>query len=161
MPPTLAAISERVEAAAAVKAVRRWCIGAHRRFYIARFLLCCASPGPMWMIGRGPRAMGRWRLLVGQQLQSGRRPELSEGYEGSSGEALEEFEVRSDGGFAATGPAGAEGDGDVWCAATVAAVAPAGMAGAANYRRARLRFFYMYLAGAAQVAVSLLALGTR
>ena len=36
---------------------------------LARFLLCCGSPGPMWMIGRGPEAMGRWRLPVGQQLR--------------------------------------------------------------------------------------------
>ena len=53
----------------------------------------------------------------------------NEGYEGS----LEEFSARSDGGFEATGPEEAEGDGDVWCAATVTAAAPAGMAGTANF----------------------------
>ena len=39
----------------------------------------------------------------------------SEGCEGN----LEEFSARSDGGFEATRPAAAGGDGDVWCAATV------------------------------------------
>ena len=53
----------------------------------------------------------------------------SEGYEGS----LEEFSARSDGGFEANGPAEAEGDGDVWCATTVTAAAPADMAGTANF----------------------------
>ena len=37
----------------------------------------------------------------------------SEGYEGSSEGLWEEFTARSDGGFEATRPAGAEGDGDV------------------------------------------------
>ena len=50
----------------------------------------------------------------------------SDGYEGS----LEEFSARSNGGFEATGPAEAEGDGDVWCGTTVTAEAPAGTAGA-------------------------------
>ena len=57
----------------------------------------------------------------------------SEGYEGSSVGSLEEFEAQSDGSFAATRPAEAEGDGDVWCAATVTAAAPAGTAGTANF----------------------------
>ena len=52
----------------------------------------------------------------------------NDGYEGS----LEGFSVRSDGGFEATGPAEAEGDGDMWCGATVTGAAPAGTAGAAN-----------------------------
>ena len=56
-----------------------------------------------------------------------------EGWEESSEGSLEEFAARPDGGFKATGPAEAEGDGDVWCAATVTAAAPAGMAGAANF----------------------------
>ena len=47
--------------------------------------------------------------------------------------------ARSDGGFEATGPAEAEGDGDVWCAATVTAAAPAGMAGTANLLRFTLQ----------------------
>ena len=57
----------------------------------------------------------------------------SDGSEGSSEEALEEFEARSDGGFEATGPAEAEGDDDVWGADAVTAAAPADMAGAANF----------------------------
>jgi hypothetical protein len=57
----------------------------------------------------------------------------SEGYEGSSEGCWEEFTARSDGGFEATGPAEAEGNGDVWCAATVTAAAPADMAGAAIF----------------------------
>ena len=48
-----------------------------------------------------------------------------EGCEGSSEGSLEEFAARSDGGFEATGLVEAEGDGDVWCAATVTAAAPA------------------------------------
>ena len=56
-----------------------------------------------------------------------------EGWEGSSDGSLEEFTARSDGGFEATGPAEAEGNGDVWCAATATAAAPADMAGAANF----------------------------
>ena len=42
--------------------------------------------------------------------------------------------ARSSGGFEATGPAEAEGDGDVWCAAAVTAAAPAEMAEAANFQ---------------------------
>ena len=57
----------------------------------------------------------------------------SEGYEGSSEGCWEEFTARSDGGFEATRPAEAEGDGDVWCAATVTAAAPADMAGTAIF----------------------------
>ena len=53
----------------------------------------------------------------------------SDGYDGS----LEEFSARSDGSFEATGPAEAEGDGDVWCVATITAAAPADMAGTANF----------------------------
>ena len=56
-----------------------------------------------------------------------------DGSEGSSEGSLEEFTARSDGGFEATGPAEAEGDGDGWCATTVTAAAPADMAGAANF----------------------------
>jgi hypothetical protein len=41
--------------------------------------------------------------------------------------------ARSDGGFEATGPAEAEGDGDGWHGATVTAAAPAHTAGAANF----------------------------
>ena len=41
--------------------------------------------------------------------------------------------ARSGGGFEATGPAEAEGDGDGWCATTVTAAAPADTAGAANF----------------------------
>ena len=41
--------------------------------------------------------------------------------------------ARSDGGFEATGPAEAEGDGDGWCVTTITAAAPAGTAGAANF----------------------------
>ena len=55
----------------------------------------------------------------------------SEGYEGSSEGYLEEFTARSDGGFEATRPVKAEGDGDGWCAATITAAAPVGMTGAA------------------------------
>ena len=40
--------------------------------------------------------------------------------------------MRSDGGFEATGPAEAEGDGDVWCGTTATAAAPAGTAGTAK-----------------------------
>jgi hypothetical protein len=57
----------------------------------------------------------------------------SEGYEGSSEGCWEDFTARSDGGFEATRPAEAEGDGDVWCAATVTAAAPADMAGTAIF----------------------------
>ena len=46
---------------------------------------------------------------------------------------MEEFEARSDVGFEATRPVEAEGDGDVWCKATVTAAAPADTAGAANF----------------------------
>ena len=45
---------------------------------------------------------------------------------------LEEFLVKSDGSFEATGLAEAEGDGDIWCGTTATAAAPAGMAGAAK-----------------------------
>ena len=61
----------------------------------------------------------------------------SEGYEESSGGSWEEFVARSDGGFEATRPVEAtrlveaKGDGDVWCATTITAAAPADMAGAA------------------------------
>ena len=41
--------------------------------------------------------------------------------------------ARSDGGFEATRPAEAEGDGDVWGADTITAAAPADTAGAANF----------------------------
>jgi len=41
--------------------------------------------------------------------------------------------ARSDGGFEATGPAEAEGDGDGWCATAVTAAAPADAAGAAIF----------------------------
>ena len=52
----------------------------------------------------------------------------------SGSAAVAEFSAaRSSGGFEATGPAEAEGDGDVWCAATVTAGAPADMAGTANF----------------------------
>ena len=57
----------------------------------------------------------------------------SDGYEGSSEEALEEFEARSDGVFEATGPAEAEGGDDVWGADAATAAAPAEMAGGANF----------------------------
>ena len=50
----------------------------------------------------------------------------SDSHEGS----LEEFSVRSDGSFEATGLAEAEGSGDVWCGATVTVAAPASVAGA-------------------------------
>ena len=56
-----------------------------------------------------------------------------DGSERSLEGSLEEFTARSDGGFAATGPAEAEGDGDGWCATTITAAAPAGTAGAANF----------------------------
>ena len=36
---------------------------------LARFLLCCGSLRPMWMIRLGPMTMGRWSLLVGQLLR--------------------------------------------------------------------------------------------
>ena len=57
----------------------------------------------------------------------------SEGYGRSSEGCWEEFTARSDGGFEATGPAEAEGKGDVWCVATVTAAAPADMAGTAIF----------------------------
>ena len=49
--------------------------------------------------------------------------------------SLEELSARSDGGFGATGPAEADGDGDVWCGTTVTASAPAGTAGAAEIHK--------------------------
>ena len=82
---------------------------------------------------------GVWRQLE-QELEcarSGRAEQVlpgqgcfweeieGESSDGSSEGSLEEFTARSDGGFEATGPAEAEGDGDVWCAATVTAAAPA------------------------------------
>ena len=57
----------------------------------------------------------------------------SNSYEGSSEEALEEFKVQSDGSFETTRLEEAEGSDDVWGADTVTAVAPAEMAGAANF----------------------------
>ena len=55
--------------------------------------------------------------------------------EASGSAAVAEFSAaRSSGGFEATGPAEAEGDGDVRCVAAVTAAAPAEMAGAANFQ---------------------------
>jgi len=46
---------------------------------------------------------------------------------------LEEFTARSDGGFEATGPAEADGNGDVWYVATITAADPAGRAEDAKF----------------------------
>ena len=88
----------------------------------------------MWMIGRGLRAMGRCMGAAGQAAAAIWEEIGSRGYKGSSEEALEEFEVQSDGGFQVTESVKAEGKGDVWCVATVTAAAPAGMAGAAIFQ---------------------------
>ena len=56
-----------------------------------------------------------------------------EGWDGSSEGSLEEFTARSDGGFEATGPAEADGNGDVWYVATITAADPAGRAEDAKF----------------------------
>ena len=74
VPPTLAAVSERVEKAAVVKKAVG-CASVHTDGASTVSILCCGSLGSMWMIRWGPMAAGRWRLPVGKQLRSGRRPE--------------------------------------------------------------------------------------
>ena len=102
--------------------------------------------------GALPTDGGVWRQLE-QELECARSEQaeqvlLGEGcswektrgedWEGSSEGSLEEFTVRSDGGFEATRPAEAEGDGDVWGAATVTAAAPADTAGTASFQVLRM-----------------------
>ena len=56
-----------------------------------------------------------------------------EGSDGSSEGSLEEFAAWSNGGFEATGPAEANGKGDVWHVATITAADPAGRAEDAKF----------------------------
>ena len=97
--------------------------------------------------GALPTDGGVWRQLE-QELECARSGQAEQvlpgqgcfweeidgdGSERSLEGSLEEFTARSDGGFEATGPAEAEGDGDGWCATAVTAAAPADAAGAAIF----------------------------
>ena len=129
VPPTLEAIAERFVEAATVKAVGGASVHTDGVSTVSTVLWESRADVDDRAGSEGDgkvEAAGGVAATVWEETRS-------EGYEGSSEEALEEFEARSDGGFAATGPAEAEGDGDVWCAATVTAAAPADMAGATNF----------------------------
>jgi hypothetical protein len=129
VPPTLAAISERIGAAAAVKAVGGASVHTDGISTVSTVLWesradvddRAGSEGDGKAEAAGGAAATVWKEIG------------SDGYEGSSKEALEEFEARSDGGFEATGPEEAEGGDDVWRADAITAAAPAEMAGAANF----------------------------
>jgi hypothetical protein len=129
-PPTRAAISGRVEKAAVEKAIGGASVHTDGDSTVSTVLWesradvedRAGSGGDGNVEAAGGAAATIWE-------ETG-----SEGYEGSSEGCCEEFTARSDGGFEATGPAEAEGNGDVWCAATVTAAAPADMAGTAIFQ---------------------------
>ena len=128
-PPTLAAISERVETAAVVKAAGSASVHTDSVSTVSTVLWESRADVGDWAGSDGDEkveAAGGAASTIWEETGS-------EGYEGSSEGCGEEFTARSDGGFEATRPAEAEGSGDVWCAATVTAAAPADMAGTAIF----------------------------
>ena len=103
--------------------------------YFTFCLLACGRRAEYWQLERAKAEYVRRRRAeqAPRWEECSRAAIVCEGWEESSGGSVEEFVARSNGGFEATGPAEAEGDGDGWCATTITAAAPAGTAGAANF----------------------------
>ena len=124
MPRTLAAISERIGAAATVKAVGGASVHTNSVSTVSTVLWESWADVDDQVGSKGDgkvEAAGEAAATIWEETGS-------EGYEGSSEGCWEEVTARSDGGFEATRLVEAEGDGDVWCAATITAAAPADMA---------------------------------